>query len=528
MTETHGERATGSASAGPLIHDGKVHGQRPADGEPLDPVPCTPASEIAGIVASVRKAAAVHAARDVETRASMLRRFKDEVLARADAIVRTLAAEVGKPEVESYLHEVIPTADLAHFWSTEGPQFLAAHEPALDAVSYPGKRGVIERVPRGVIGLITPWNFPVAIPLRTIFPALLAGDGVVLKPSELTPRCALLIAEAAKAVFGPDLVRVVVGGGDVGAALIASGVDAVVFTGSVGTGRKVAHAAADALIPVSLELGGKDAAIVLADADVERAAHGILWGAMANAGQNCASVERVYAVKPIAAPLRKRLAELAKELVPGRDIGPLASDAQLAIVERHVGAAAKEGGEVLAGGERLDRPGLWFAPTVLSEVPETCEAISDETFGPIVPVVEVKDEDAAIELANGGRYGLSASVWTRDLERGERVARRLRSGVVVINNHGFTPAIPSLPWTGVAESGYGVTNSPHALDILTRPRAIVIDARRAKKEMWWYPYTPGLLQVGRAMTALRGRGGPIAKLKALFALIGGFAKRWRV
>jgi len=501
---------------------------RPADGEALSEVAVTPTSEIPELVARARKAHTAHAARSVEKRATLLRKLKDAILRRGDALAKALMDETGKPEPEAWLHDIVPTADLAAYWSVEGPLLLGAAEPTLDAMNYPGKHAVVERVPRGVVALITPWNFPVALPLRTLFPALLAGNAVILKPSEHAPRCAAILGEALDEVYGSDLVIVAQGGGAVGAALIEGGVDAVVFTGSVATGKKVAHAAADALVPVSLELGGKDPAIVLDDADVERAARGILWGAFANAGQNCAAVERVYATPKIVGPLQKRLAELAAELVPGRDIGPLCNPAQLAIVEAQVEAAKAAGAEVLAGGERLEKPGLWYAPTVLSKVPSDEAALTEETFGPMVPVVEVADEAAAISAANSSIYGLTASVWTKNVRKGEAVARQLRAGVVMVNNHGFTGAIPSLPWTGVGASGFGVTNSPHALDALTRPRAVIVDRRRAKQEMWWHPYTDGLSGIGRHMAVIRGGGGFVARMKAIVGLLGAFASRWKV
>jgi acyl-CoA reductase-like NAD-dependent aldehyde dehydrogenase len=490
-------------------------------------------TDLGPMVARARKAQALHAAREVEERARLLLALRDALMSRGEAIVATLASETGKPEAEAWLHEVLPTADLAQYWGAEGPQLLAAHEPHLDPFSYPGKRAVIERVPRGVVALITPWNFPMAIPLRTLFPALLAGNAVLWKPSEHAPRTAALVAEALGEVYGPDLVAVAQGDGDVGAAVVRAGVDAVVFTGSVPTGRAVAHAAADVPIPASVELGGKDAAVVLDDADVERAARGILWGAMANSGQNCAAVERVFATPGVAGPLRARLAELARALEPVRDFGPLTTSAQLATVERHVEDARAAGWQVLAGGQRLDRPGRWYAPTVLAPPdgvdPHQAAAMLEETFGPVVPVVEVDGEEAAIEAANRSDFGLTASVWTRDLARGERVARRIEAGVVVVNNHAFTGAIPSLPWTGVKASGYGVTNSMHALHVLTRPRTVVVDARRAGRELWWHPYTPALVRLGRAMTTLRHRGsGALAKLRAVFVLVGAFLRRWKV
>jgi acyl-CoA reductase-like NAD-dependent aldehyde dehydrogenase len=525
--DTAAPRASFDVDA-PLIAAGEIRGTSPADGTPLAPITLTPVDDVRAIVARCREAQRAHAARDVETRAALLRRFAEALLRRGEETVAVLQHECGKLEAEARLVEVLPTADLAAYWCEEGPAFLAPHEPELDAISYPGKRATVERAPRGVVALITPWNFPVAIPLRTIFPALLAGDGVVLKPSEYAPRSGALIAEAAREVYGDDLVALVQGGGDVGAALVAAGVDAVIFTGSVPTGRKVAHAAADALVPVSLELGGKDAAIVLDDADLERTAAGLVWGAFANAGQNCAAIERVYVTPGIAAQLEARVVALTQALVLGRDVGPMTTPAQLALVARHVDAAVAAGARALTGGARDPRPGLWYPPTVLVDVPADAEVLTAETFGPVLPIVRVENAEAALVAANASPFGLTGSVWTRDLERGEELARRLRTGVAMVNNHSFSGAIPSLPWTGVGESGHGVTNSAHALDLLTRPRAILVDASRAKRELWWQPYTPALAKVAQALTTLRSAAGLGAKFRAVGALLGGFLQRWKV
>lgn len=517
---------TASRATSPI--DGMhIRGSSPRDGSALSAVACTPVDALGSVVARARDAQKVHEARAVHERAALLEKYASALLARAADLESALLQECGKVDVEARLAEILPIADLASFWCDEGAYALRTKYPDLDPISFPGKRAAIERAARGVVALITPWNFPVALPLRTLFPALLAGNAVVFKPSEWSPRSGAILAEEAAKVFGPDLVSLVQGGGELGAALVASGVDAVVFTGSVATGRKVAHAAADALIPAGLELGGKDAAIVLDDAPLERTAQGLVWCAFANAGQNCAAVERVYATPGIAKRLRERMTEIAKSLVEGRDYGPLTTPAQLALVESHVSDAKARGAVVHAGGERGEA-GLYYKPTVLSSVPEDASAMCDETFGPIVPVEEVASLEVAIERANASRYGLTASVWTGDLAEGERIARRLRAGVVTVNNHSFTGAIPSLPWAGVGESGYGITNSEHALDLLTRPRTILIDSSRAKQELWWYPYTPALGRIASALIDVRRGGASIGmKLGAVGRLLGGMSKRWK-
>ncbi len=499
----------------------------PLDGAPLDPVEPTSVDTVAKLVARAREAQAAWAAKTLVERIDAIWPLKDRILDAGDEIARVLRAECGKPEGEAWTAEVIPHADLVEHWVEAIEQALQPEEIALDPVTYPGKRGAIHAEPRGVIALITPWNFPVAIPLRTIVPALLAGNAVVFKPSEHSPRAGALVAKLLEGLLPEGVLTLVQGGGDVGAALVSAGADLVVFTGSVATGRKIAEAAGRALVPVSLELGGKDAAIVLDDADLERAARGLVWGAFSNAGQNCASIERVYAHEQIAPALVDKLVALTKSLRVGHDVGPLTTAAQLAIVEKHVDAAKEAGAQVLCGG-RATGQGLGYEPTVLKiEGDEAAfQVITDETFGPVLPVIVVKDEDDAVRRANASRYGLTASVWTKKPARGEALAKRLRTGVVTINNHGFTAAIAAAPWSGVGESGSGVTNSAHALRELTRPKFVLVDTSSAKSELWWMPYTDSLVATTRALAILRsGTKSVGAKLKALWQLLTNAPKR---
>lgn len=489
-----------------------------------------PSSEdVPEVVTNARAAQPAWGALSADERARRLAPLKDRVLDRAEAIARVVREEVGKPEVEALLGEVLPSADVVKFWTSNIADLLDPEEVDIDAVAYPGKEGVIEREARGVVAVIMPWNFPFALPLRTIVPALLAGNAVVFKPSEVSPKSGALVAEVLAGLVPEGVFGVVQGAGDVGAALCEADVDLVVFTGSVATGRKVAHACAEKLIPCSLELGGKDAAIVLADADLERAANGVVWGAMMNAGQNCASVERVYVVRSVGEAFTKKVCEVVASLRPGVDVGPLATPAQRAIVARHVEAAKAAGAKVLAGGAGTEEGETReYPPTVVSVKDDETPLMSDETFGPVLPIALVDDADEAIRRANASRYGLTASLWTRDRKKARVLARKLRAGVVTINNHGFTGALPNAPWSGRGETGWGITGSTLALDTLTRPRLVLLDRSRGKRELWWYPYTPALRNVAVAMATLRsGTRGTFARLGALFRLVGAMLARGR-
>ena len=494
------------------------------------PMTDIPSSEdVPEIVTKARAAQPAWGALSADERARRIAPLKDRVLDRAEAIARVVREEVGKPEVEALLGEVLPSADVVKFWTSNIADLLDPEEVDIDAIAYPGKEGVIEREARGVVAVIMPWNFPFALPLRTIVPALLAGNAVVFKPSEVSPKSGALVAEVLAGLVPEGVFGIVQGAGGVGTALCEADVDLVVFTGSVATGRKVAHACAEKLIPCSLELGGKDAAIVLADADLERAANGIVWGAMMNAGQNCASVERVYVVRSVGEAFTKKVCEVVASLRPGVDVGPLATIAQRAIVARHVDAAKAAGAKVLAGGtEKEEGETREYPPTVVSVEDDATPLMSDETFGPVLPIALVDDADEAIRRANASRYGLTASLWTRDRKKARVLARKLRAGVVTINNHGFTGALPNAPWSGHGETGWGITGSTLALDTLTRPRLVLLDRSRGKRELWWYPYTPALRNVAVAMATLRsGSRGLFARIGALVRLVGAMLARAR-
>jgi acyl-CoA reductase-like NAD-dependent aldehyde dehydrogenase len=496
----------------------------PVDGAPLAPVEATDVGRVPEMIEKARAAQVAWAATPVANRAAILLKLRTRILERAQEIAELLHREVGKPVEEAALSEVLPNADLVEYWATSMEELLDDTTVELDALTYPGKLGKIVRDPRGVVALITPWNYPVSIPLRTLLPALLAGNAVLFKPSEVSARSGALVASLFSGLLPDGVLQIVQGAGDVGQALVADGVDLVVFTGSVATGKRIATACAELLIPCSLELGGKDAAIVLKDCNLERTARGLVWGAFTNAGQNCASIERVYVDKAVADKLVPRVVALTKELRPGVDTGVLTTQRQCDVVRRHLEEAVGAGAEVLAGGPPAAQ-NLDFPPTVVKLTDENTPLMKDETFGPILPIVVVDDEEDAVRRANASRYGLTTSIWTKRINHAHDLARRLKSGVVTINNHGFTGALPAAPWTGAGESGSGITNSPHALAELTRVRFVLEDRSSQKSELWWYPYTPVLRTLVFAMARARGGTGFFGRIAAFFQLLGALPKR---
>lgn len=478
--------------------------------------------EVREAVLRAREAQVGWAALEVRERARRLVRLARVLGDRADAIVSTIQAETSKPEAEA-LAEIAVSADLIHFYAKAAPRHLGRRRVRTGWLV--GKSASIEREPQGVIGAITPWNYPFILVMDSVVPALFTGNAVVVKPSELTPRTALLLPELCRAAgLDERLAQVVTGDGTTGQALVRSGVDRIVFTGSTATGRRVMAAAAEIPIPVTLELGGKDPAIVLEDADLERAARGVVYGAFFNAGQTCISIERAYVARPVYDRFVARVVDLVKELRVGTgadaDMGPLVSDAQVEIVDRHVREAVEAGARALVGGHRLEEGPRLYAPTVLVEVDESMAVVREESFGPLLPVIPVDDEDEAVRRVNASGYGLFASVWTGDRERGLRVARRLRAGGVSVNDVLSHYAVPGLPMGGVGESGFGRRRGLEALDEVSRARTLFVDRLGLRRERWWFPYTRRSTRLVRSIVKWRTRGGAGGLARALTGMFG--------
>ena len=492
----------------------------PRDGRVKAELPAMDEAGARRAVAAAREAQRAWAALPVRERAAALMRVRRRFLENAERFVALLVEENGKPEAEAWTSEIVANGDLISWWAKHAAGYLKPEKLSLSPINYPGKRARIEYVPRGVVAVISPWNFPVAIPLRNIVPALLAGNAVVFKPSSACPRIGQLIGETFAAELPAGLLPVILGPGSLGSTVIEAGADFVSFTGSVGVGRKVGRLCAERFVPFALELGGKDAAIVLADADLERAARGVAWGGFTNCGQNCASIERVYVERAVAEPFVARLVALTRGLRRGEDYGPLTTEAQRTIVEGQVSEAIAAGAKLETGGRRGEGEGFWYEPTILTGVADALAVMTEETFGPVLPIRVVEDAEEALRLANDSRFGLTASVWTRDPARGEALAARLEVGVVTVNNHSFTGALPFAPWSGTKETGTGVTNSHLALKELVRPRMVLVDRSR-KPDLWWYPYNEALIEASRALRDLA-----LGRWSALGRLISAFRRRF--
>lgn len=454
------------------------------------------------------------AALPVSERARRLQEAGRVLLGAAQELTRVISEETGRPEVESYSLETVGIADLFNYWCNHGPDHLRARRGHVPALDMPGKKAWVERRPRGVIAVISPWNYPASLPMRTLVPALLAGNAVALKPSEVTPRTGRFLVERLRASLGP-VVGLLEGDGDAGRALIEAQPDMVVFTGSTTTGRKVAVACAERGIPCETELGGKDCAIVLEDANIERAAAGIAWGVLHNGGQDCASIERVAVHARVAELFERALIknmEDARPFVPG-----LITDAQRQIVTAQLRQAAELGASFPLGGPpEGDQPPQ---ATVVTGVGRQADVWRKETFGPVVVLEVCGSDEELIAAANDSSFGLGTSIWTEDTKRAERMAGRLRSGMVWVNNHAVSGALPDLPWVGHGDSGTGITSSPEAMLHMTTPRMLLIDTNTGP-EPWWYPYSDRMLELMKAVVKRQRYGGVRSTLKTLQALRG--------
>jgi acyl-CoA reductase-like NAD-dependent aldehyde dehydrogenase len=507
VAEQAGPAAAGSPG-------GEIVVTNPATGREIGRVRDTTAAEVAELARRGRAAQPGWHALGFDGRARILRRAQRWLMDNRDRVIDTIVAETGKTYEDALLAEVNYAAGAFGFWAKNAPRYLADERVRTASPFVRGRRLVVRYEPLGLIGVIGPWNYPLTNSFGDCIPALAAGNAVILKPSELTPMTSLLMAEMLRECGLPEGVyQVATGRGETAQALIDEA-DMIMFTGSTATGRKVMERAARTLTPVSLELGGKDPMIVLADADLERAANAAVYYGMQNSGQTCISVERVYVEEPVYDAFVAKVTEKARALRQGVpdgpgsvDVGAITSPAQIDIIEEHVRDARDKGARILTGGRGRRDGGTFFEPTVMADVDHTMKAMTEETFGPTLPIMKVRDAEEAVALANASPYGLAASVWSKDRRRAEALARRLQAGAVNVNDAVINYTALELPMGGWKASGLGSRHGAAGIRKYCAQQAVLVTRFAPRREIHMFPYRKGTTKlIAGVLRLLYGRG----------------------
>jgi len=480
----------------------------PATGEPIGRVPLSSRDDVRDAFERARAAQSEWAARPLKERCRIMGDVKEVIIERADDICDLLSKEQGKPHIEAMVHDVANLVDLIHYFTRNAERILSPKPIPLHLFVH--RASYLHWVPRGVVGIIGPWNFPFNICNGPAVTALLAGNGVVIKPSEYTP----LIQDLSREIFiaggiPEDLFQVVHGYGETGSAVIDHA-DMIEFTGSVATGKKVAAQCGERLIPCVTELGGKAPALILKDANVDRAANALVWGGFANCGQVCASVERVLVHRSVLPGLLDKLLPQVAALKPGNSqedasvqIGPLNNRRQRDIVESRVNDAVSKGAKILLGGKCIEGPGHFFEPTILIDVTEDMDVVNHETFGPVLPIMVFDDEQDMLKEANRSHLGLLAYVFSRDTDRARTFADQIEAGTVMVNDVLATHGMPETPWGGVKQSGVGHTHGDDSLRHMCQQRHVNYDRFPwLRREPFWFPYPPKLYGILKKLMRL--------------------------
>jgi len=493
----------------------------PATGEVAGHFERTLPGRLPEIISRARAAQNTWAKLEIRERCAKLRVLRERMMASRDELADAVVRESGKPRVEAVFADIFVALDTAEYFSRNAERLLQTESVPHHSIAAKAKSGRLLYEPLGVIGIISSWNYPLAIPLSQIIPAVVAGNAVVCKTSDFTPRCGALIEKLfTDTGFPADLVRVVQGGGEVGQALIDAAPDKVLFTGSVATGRRVAEACAKTLIPSVLELGGKDGMIVLAEADLDVASSAAVWGSYTNCGQVCLSVERLFVEQSIAEQFIARCVEKTKKLRlgpgsdPSSDVGPLIRPHHVQRMSELVHDAVSRGAKVLCGGgARPDLGPNFFEPTVIGGVDSSMKLFQEETFGPILAIQTVRDAEEAVARANDSPFALAASVWTSDTARGEDIAKRLRAGAVMVNDAISYFAITEAPHGGCGASGWGRTHGKAGLLEMVQTKYIDSDRLKHREKPWWYRYGADLERSADAFLQFEFGGGLATKMR---------------
>ncbi len=512
-------------------HDGSIiQSIDPATLDVLDEVRTTPAKDVESIVDRERDAFPAWRDLGLRRRVSILRTAQQRLLDRADEFARMITMEMGRPLVESMTLEIMAAVDLMGYYTHLADDFLGEKKVSIHNLLLKRRQNHFYHQPLGVLGIISPWNWPLLIPLGCIIPALLAGNCVIHKHSEITPLISGMIEKLFLDAGVPaDVFSIIQGYGSVGRALVHSSVEKIYFTGSTEVGRMVMEQAAPSLKKVVLELGGNDPAIVCEDADLEMASSGIVWGRYSNCGQNCNAVERVYVHERIAERFINLTMEKAKKirigpgLDPNTDMGPLASAPQRKKIEQMAQQGVDRGAKLVLGGHPIENgPGYFYPPSILVWNRSIDHPRNEEVFGPLLNVIPVHSDDEAVQWANDSCFGLSASVWTTDLERGKRISHRIEAGSVMVNDAVIAFGINEFDWTGIKKSGVGWVHGEKGLDEMVNIQSVCVNPQYRCQNFWWFPYSTRMLKtMSSALKFLFARNF-IQRLKALPRVLGGF------
>ncbi len=486
----------------------KLKSINPATLEVLKEIETTPVEEVFEISRKAQGAFKKWSATSIDERLKLLKRARDILYEDRDEIAKLITLENGKPILESYSMEIFPSLDLFDFYIKNARKILKPKKVRSQIPLFWLKKNYIHFEPLGVVAVISPWNYPLLLPIAPIISALVVGNCVIFKPSEYTSLIGLKIYEIFKeAGFPENVFNIVIGFGDVGEALVNSNIGKISFTGSTKTGRIIMRNAGKKPIPVTLELGGKDPMIVFDDVDVELVSSAAVWGAFANAGQTCVSVEVCYVQEKIFEKFVERVIEKTKKLKIGNgldpdvEIGPINNEKQLKIIETQIQDAVSKGAKILTGGKRIfprdkngnELKGYFFEPTVITDVDDSMLLMKEETFGPVLPVVKFKDEDEIIEIVNSSEYGLSASVWTKDKRRAKRIVEKIKSGAVLVNECVVHYGDAKAPCGGVKSSGFGRVHSEFGLYDMVNIKFESYDYISPYR-LWWFGYDDKLLK----------------------------------
>jgi acyl-CoA reductase-like NAD-dependent aldehyde dehydrogenase len=503
------------------ISPGTLPSIDPATGEVHSHIEKTSPSRLPVIIAGARRAQTVWAATPVPRRAALLKRLRKEILSSRNVLADAIVRESGKPRTEALFSDIFIALDTAEYFCSNAVRLLLSEKVPHHSLAAKSKSGSLAYEPLGVIGIISSWNYPLAIPISQIIPALAAGNAVVCKTSDLTPQCGALIEKLfADAGFPVDLVTIVQGGSDVGQSMIDAGPDKIFFTGSVETGRLVAQGCASRLIPTVLELGGKDAMLVLSDANLHNASSGAVWGSFTNCGQVCLSIERIFVDQSISEEFAALCAEKTRKLRlgpgcdPTTDVGPLIRPHQVQRMQTLVEDAVSRGAEVLCGGHpRPDLGENFFEPTVIVDVDSSARLFQEETFGPILAMQTVANAEEAIARANDSPFALSASVWTGNATHAKSVASQLRAGAVMVNDAVSYFAIAEAPHGGSRHSGWGRTHGKAGLREMVQTKYIDVERLPSREKPWWFRYGQSAEQSADAFLEFEYAGSLFTRLR---------------